>query len=371
MRKGIGAIVALLFYGCVQQEEGELRYKVMGQIQNPACQLHTGLYRNYYEGVNICLSGEAFKAELQKKIKDHRVLPYTKNSGSYPLHFTVEYISLENYSEQVPERFDVWDAYVVFAYKGVNPHSSGSNCPPNRLLDWYDYRCYATPSQILSVSSGGQQDPGTADNLAAPTPLWGQEGVYNREHSWPKDFFEANSASGYCQSKPEITGNTNYYDYRAFTDLHHVIPARKSINQTRGTCAFGIVQTEDSHFPRFSGAKFGSPNVAAMPGYFFNSIPGCSANKVLEPPPEVKGDIARNYFYMATRYYQEDSCWKSNYQFDKANIQTWLENVLRQWHKQDPVSAAEKLRNEWIYRIQGNRNPFVDFPEWVDKIDDF
>lgn len=328
----------------------------------------------YWYGVNTCLTNNDFKAELQKKIRNHTVLRYTQNSGDYPTYFTKNYIALSNMGVPVPlPRFDVWDAYVVFATKGANPYSTGGNCPAGKLLDWYDYRCYDTPSEIMSVSSGGQQDPGSADALAAPEALWGNQGLYNREHSWPKDFFEAASASGYCQSRPEITGSTNNYDYRAFTDLHHLIPTRKSINQTRGTCAFGIVSVSDTHFPRNSGAKFGTPNTGAMPGYSFpgGGISGCSSDKVLEPPPELKGDIARNYFYMATRYYSEDSCWKTNYQFTRANINTWLENVLRQWHQADPVSAEERVRNDWIYRIQGNRNPFVDFPEWVDKIADF
>lgn len=338
-----------------------------------SCIVNSNNYFSYWYGVNTCLSGEAFKAELQKRIRNHQVLPYTQNSLSYPAYFTKTYIALSNIGDPVPARFDVWDAYVVFATKGVNPHSSGGNCPTGKLLDWYDYRCYDTPSEIMTASSGGQQDSGSTDTLATPEALWGNQGVYNREHSWPKDFFEAASASDYCQSKPEITGSTNYYDYRAFTDLHHLIPARKSINQTRGTCAFGIVSTSDTHFPRSSNAKFGTPNTGAMPGYSFpgGGIPGCSSDKVLEPPPEVKGDIARNYFYMATRYYTEDSCWKTNYQFTRANINPWLENVLRQWHAADPVSDAERLRNDWIHRIQGNRNPFVDYPEWVDKIDDF
>ncbi|GAB4422157.1 MAG: hypothetical protein OHK0011_00740 [Turneriella sp.] len=328
----------------------------------------------YWYGINTCLSGNAFKAELQRRVRNHRVLPYTENSAAYPAYFTKSYITLGNIGDPVPmPRFDVWDAYVVFATKGANPHSSGGNCPANKLLDWYDYRCYDTPSEILSASSGGQQDPGTTDPLAAPEPNFGSEGLYNREHSWPKDFFEAASASHYCQSRPDITGNSNFYDYRAYTDLHHLIPARKSINQNRGTCAFGIVNANDTHFPRNSGAKFGAPNTGAMTGYSFpgGGIPGCSTDKVLEPPPEVKGDIARNYFYMATRYYTEDDCWNVNYQFERANLKPWLEALMRQWHAADPVSPEERLRNDWIHRIQGNRNPFVDHPEWVDKVDDF
>jgi endonuclease I len=230
----------------------------------------------------------------------------------------------------------------------------------------------------MSDSSGGQQDPGSADTLAAPTANFGNEGLYNREHSWPKNWFDAgatpvnNPAGGsYCYNgNNEGSWSTNW-DYRAYTDLHHLIPARKSVNQTRGTCPFGIVLTPDANFPRYSGTKFGAPDTSAMPGYSWTSIPGCTSDKVLEPPAELKGDIARNYFYMATRYYTEDTCWQTNYAVTRANLNPWLENLLRQWHNADPVSDEERLRNDWIFRIQGNRNPFVDFPEWVNKIDDF
>lgn len=367
-----GMVLSLWVIACAGMETADMAYTIQGQQKiNEECVIVSSEHRGYYFGINTCLTNNDLKLALHNRIKDHKVLPYTRNSGSFPTYFTKNYITLYNFAQVVPDRFDVWDAYVVFATKGVNPHSNGGNCAANRLLDWYDYRCYETPTEIMSVSTGGQQDPGTSDALAAPTPLWGTEGVYNREHSWPKDFFEASAASGYCQSRPEITGNSNFYDYRAFTDLHHLIPARKSINQQRGTCAFGIVATSDTHFPRLSGAKFGSPDTTNMPGYTWSAIPGCSANKVLEPPPEVKGDIARNYFYMAIRYYTEDGCWNSNYQMDKANLRPWLEAVLRNWHAADPVSQAERLRNDWIHRIQGNRNPFVDHPEWVSQIDDF
>ncbi len=365
-----GMVLSLLLTACTGMEMADIEYGILGQQQlDESCVIVSGEHRGYYFGINRCLQNNELKQALHNRIKDHKVLPYTRNTGSYPSYFTKHYITLGNFAEEVPDRFDVWDAYVVFATKGANPYYSGVNCAAGKLLDWYDYRCYDTPNEIMSVSSGGQQDPGSADPLVAPTPLWGNEGVYNREHSWPKSFFLASSASGYCQSKPEITGNSDYYDYRAFTDLHHLIPARKSVNETRGTCAFGIVAANDTHFPRESGAKFGTP--AAMANYSFSSIPGCSSNKVLEPPPELKGDIARIYFYIATRYYTEDDCWKSNYQVTKASINLWLETVLRDWHAADPVSADERVRNDWIHRIQGNRNPFVDHPEWINQIADF
>jgi len=369
--------LSLWLFACAQNLATGDVY-TLSQKLDTGCQITSTSYDGYYIGTNTCLSNDAFKSELQRRLRRHRVLRYTNNSGTYPAYFTKAFISLSNPGYEIPDRFDVWDAYVVFATKDANPYKQGANCPVGKLLDWYDYRCYDTPTEIISVSSGGQQDPGSADTLAAPTANFGNEGLYNREHSWPKNWFDAgatpvnNPAGGsYCYNgNNEGSWGTNW-DYRAYTDLHHLIPARKSINETRGTCPFGIVQTPDTHFPRTNGAKFGSPDTSAMPGYSFSAIPGCTSDKVLEPAAELKGDIARNYFYMATRYYTEDTCWQTNYAVTRANLNPWLENLLRQWHNADPVSDEERARNNWIFRIQGNRNPFVDFPEWVDKIGDF
>ncbi len=347
-----------------------------------SCTITASTGAGYWYGFDSCQTNTALKTALQKKIRNHTVLRYTESAASFPAYFTKNFISLGNISYSIPlPRFDVFDAYVVFATKGVNPYKSGLNCPSGKLLDWYDYQCYDTPSEIMSVSSGGQQAPGGGDpGLAAAVTLFGNTGVYNREHSWPKDWFAPgatpvnNPANGsYCYNgnNDSTWDSAQNWDYRAYTDLHHLTPARQAVNQQRGTCSFGIVQTADTNFPRLSGAKFGSPNTAAMPGYSWTSIPGCTSDKVFEPPAEVKGDIARNYFYMATRYFTEDTCWQTNYAVTKANLKPWLENLMRQWHADDPVSDEERQRNDWIHRIQGNRNPFVDYPEWVNKIDDF
>lgn len=338
-----------------------------------------GDYENYYYGINTSLNNNELKKALHERIKKHRQIPYRNNAASFPTFFTNEFITLKNSGISVPKRFDIWDAYIIFAKKGVNPFKVSNNCPAGKLLDWYDLRCYDTPNNIMVDNAGGNQDAGSADSLASPTARFGSEGVYNREHSWPKSWFNNGSTtSGFCDASADkklITaeGSNDAYDYRAYVDLHHLIPVRSAINSARSNFSFGIVDTSDTHFPRnhgseTDGAKFGTPKVSAMPGF-----PGANniTAKVFEPPAMLKGDIARIYFYMATRYYLEDDCWRSNNAVTKANINPWLEKLLRKWHLEDPVSDMEKNRNEWILRIQGNRNPFVDFPDWVAKIENF
>jgi hypothetical protein len=89
---------------------------------------------------------------------------------------------------------------------------------------------------------------------------------------------------------------------------------------------------------------------------------------VFEPIDDYKGDLARTYFYMTTRYYTEDSNWGSSGMSDKCELKPWAIEMLLNWHDLDPVSQKELDRNEAVYAIQGNRNPFIDDPDFADRI---
>jgi endonuclease I len=86
-----------------------------------------------------------------------------------------------------------------------------------------------------------------------------------------------------------------------------------------------------------------------------------------EPPDEVKGDVARALFYMDVRYDGEEGA-------DLVLVDRWTRDgepalgrlcTLLAWHEQDPVDDAERRRNGRVAAIQGNRNPFVDHPEFA------
>jgi|JI10StandDraft_1071094.scaffolds.fasta_scaffold163427_2 endonuclease I len=359
--------------GCVNLTEGYQGEALLAADLSSGCYVTSSDHKSYWLGVDACKSNESLKAELQKRLRNHRNIPYTNNSSVLTGlgYYTKNFMLLNNSYYAVPERFDVWDAFTMFAMKNANAYNDGTNCTSGKLLDWYDYRCYDTPTEIMTVNNGGQQGSSGSDTLSAATANFGSEGIYNREHSWPKSWFLAGAASGYCASdKDGITNEgTAPYDYRAYVDLHHLIPARASVNSSRGNNSFGVVAAASANYPRTNGAKSGTPDTGAMSGY-----PGtldAVTTTLFEPPNGVKGALARIYFYMATRYYTEDGCWLSNNAVTRSNINTWLENLLRQWHNDYPVSEGERLRNDWIQRIQGNRNPFVDHPEWVAKIADF
>jgi len=160
-----------------------------------------------------------------------------------------------------------------------------------------------------------------------------QSNCYNREHIVPQSVF--NSAS------PMVS------------DAHFIPPVDGSVNTLRSNNPHGNVATATS--TTLNGSKSGT---SAVPGY---------TGTVFEPLNEFKGDIARMYFYFATRY--ENTV--ASYVFDMFNgtnnqvFTTPFLNMLITWHNQDPVNAREITRNNAIYNRQNNRNPFIDHPEYV------
>ena len=159
---------------------------------------------------------------------------------------------------------------------------------------------------------------------------------YNREHSWPKSWFDGKESS--------VPGR----------DLHHIFPTDGYVNAQRSNYPFGEVNNPT--WTSQNGSKLGPCSTSGYSGTAF------------EPIDEYKGDFARAYFYMSTRYYGEDSGWSSSGMTDKSEILPWALTMLLNWSDNDPVSQKEIDRNEAVYGIQGNRNPFIDHPEYAHLI---
>lgn len=165
---------------------------------------------------------------------------------------------------------------------------------------------------------------------------------YNREHSFPASWF--NDASP------------------MYTDLHHLYPADGYVNGIRSNYIYAKVGT--ASYTSTNGSKRGN---CITPGY---------TGTVFEPIDEYKGDFARMLFYMATRYENIIHTWYAN--DANANIilqnnsfpvfESWYLTMLGNWHAADPVSLKEINRNNAVYARQGNRNPFIDRPDFVYKI---
>lgn len=159
--------------------------------------------------------------------------------------------------------------------------------------------------------------------------------VYNREHSFPKSWFN--------DAKP------------MYTDLVHLVPTDGKVNGMRSNYPFG--ETDGGKYKSNEGfSKLGS---CTYPGY---------TGIVFEPNDMYKGDFARIYFYMATAYEVQIANWNAgkfepiaSHDFYKP-YKDWQMKMLMEWSKKDPVSQKEINRNKGIQSLQENRNPFVDYP---------
>lgn len=167
--------------------------------------------------------------------------------------------------------------------------------------------------------------------------------VFNREHSFPKDWFNDSSPMN--------------------TDLMHIVPTDGKVNGMRSNYPFG--ETDGEKYKSNNGfSKLGKNTTSGYSGIVFESN------------DEYKGDFARIYFYMVTCYENKVSGWKSDMlSGDKyPAFRDWAKQLLLKWAQEDPVSQKEIDRNNAVYKIQKNRNPYVDYPGleqyvWGDKKD--
>ncbi len=199
---------------------------------------------------------------------------------------------------------------------------------------------YENDGSILDIYS---EKPTTADPYKY-TPVTNQCGTYsvegncyNREHIVPQSLFN--------EASPMVS------------DIHFIRATDGKVNGMRSNYPFGKVGT--ATFTSKNGSKLGS---SASSGY---------SGTVFEPIDEFKGDVARMIFYFITRYQSKLSSFTSGDMLGSSaypGLQTWELNVLLAWHNQDPVSQAEINRNNASYTYQGNRNPFIDNPSYVNLI---
>jgi hypothetical protein len=147
---------------------------------------------------------------------------------------------------------------------------------------------------------------------------------FNCEHTWPQSF------SGEMEPMK--------------SDIFHLYPSDMTANNKRANLDFGLVT---STVWSQGGSKLGTDS---------------TGQTVFEPRDTHKGNVARAHFYYLIRY---------DGSYVGYSNPTKMETHLRNWHIADPVDAAEEQRNEDIYALQNNRNPFVDHPEFVDRISSF
>lgn len=137
---------------------------------------------------------------------------------------------------------------------------------------------------------------------------------FDTEHVWPQSLFNRNLPMR--------------------SDIHHLFPTWRTANSTRGSFPFGTVTGSPSW--SVGGSKLG--------------------NNIFEPRDYAKGRTARAMMYFVLRY--------QNYN----NFMNGQESILRSWHAMFPPDGIDRKRNDDIFAFQGNKNPFVDYPQFIDRI---
>jgi len=204
------------------------------------------------------------------------------------------------------------------------------NLPGNKVFDMYSIRADSTANYWYTNSANSADQCGN----------YNEEGdCYNREHSMPQSWF--NEASPMK------------------ADLFHVYPTDGKVNGIRSSFPYGKVGSAST--TSTNGSKLGSSDPST--GY---------SGTVFEPIDVYKGDFARTYFYMATRYETIIAGWSSNGSAGEIlagnsfpAYKTWFLNLMIQWHIQDTISEKEIRRNNAVHTYQHNRNPYIDHPEYV------
>lgn len=194
-------------------------------------------------------------------------------------------------------------------------------------------------AQVWDALKVTDQDPSNSANVVllysgasrSKARNGGSVGDWNREHVWPQSRGGFGTAAG------------------PGTDLHHLRPSDVQVNSTRGNKDFDLG------------------------GSAVSGCTGCRTDAdSFEPSAGAKGDVARMIMYMAVRYEGGDG-WADLEANESTSNGTSPRvgrmSVLLAWHEQDPPSTFERRRNDLIdQRYQGNRNPFIDRPEWARAI---
>ncbi len=171
------------------------------------------------------------------------------------------------------------------------------------------------------------------------------EGVcYNREHSFPKSWFGGSTGAG------------------PGSDYHHIFPTDGKVNGMRSNYPYGPVGS--ATYQSDNGSKLGSSSWSGLSGTVF------------EPINEYKGDVARAFLYMVTCYQNSMSSWQhddpsGDLTMDGTtypSVESSYLQLMMKWANDDPPSQKEIDRNNAAYAYQGNRNPFVDHPEYINYI---
>ena len=258
------------------------------------------------------------------------------DKGSSTLQFTLHKLCLDKHTTVVK-----YSQYKTFNSKTTQPRPVDSD--PNN------------PSNIVLFYTGKSVSP--------------SDSSWNREHVWPC----ANSSQLWVHSnytsKEYYVDDTNYWG--GGSDLYNVRPATAQVNTARGNSKYIEFGPNDVTYDATDGGPYALK---------VNNNPKSGFATKCEPADEVKGDIVRSIMYTFIHYSKYGSY---NWYYDDAQTKCVMGplqlnnvfgydsmdkvyDVISRWNKLDPVDDLERLRNDTIQSIQGNRNMFVDYPDLID-----
>ena len=192
----------------------------------------------------------------------------------------------------------VWEAF-----RAVDQYLPANNCDAGKIPDIYSGYCW-TSEKAEGGECGNYKKEGDC---------------FNREHSWPKSWFGGFDAG-----------------HNAQTDLFELWPSDGYVNGLRANLPFGYVKAGTETYTSTNNSKIGTCASDESQGRCF------------EIADDLKGDLARTYFYLSVAYYQVWECCDEP-GVDKWDMKTWMENDMRAWHKGDPVDSLEVQRNDEIF----------------------
>lgn len=250
---------------------------------------------------------------------------------------------------------DVIDGHTVVSYGDLGilmQYSDTEGADGSTVVDIYT-NCNFTCSGAITWISSGAVGAGL-----------------NREHTVPQSWFDKKS--------PMVS------------DAFHIYPTDTKANNNRSSYLYGEFSGAGTSYSSNKCAETGKLSTGtdnSIASYTYNNQTNSPTEtwngKVYEPEDEYKGDLARSYFYMATRYASGSemancSNWSGGaFGSARNGLSAYTAELMLKWHRLDPVSEKELIRNEVIYgnptynkssKKQGNRNPFIDYPELVEYI---
>jgi len=310
---------------------------------------------NNDDGNNVYIEYSGYKGEQRPDTFGHE---YIYISGTLPRTLTLKVLGYAAGDATVTYSWGYYVPIMAAAEATAAVASSSSNLNKDRMnilhniIDEHTELSYSQCWQALQRTDQDDSNPNNVMALYSRNSIPkaerdnGNNGVdaWNREHVWAKSHGDFGTRKG------------------AGTDIHALRVADKTVNSERSSKDFHVGGTQlNKEEPK-------------------QDCPLCKeTTNTFEPPDEVKGAVARMIFYMAIRYNGDissngvtltvvDEVGTPFGSSTRGNGTIGKLSTLKAWNKQYPPSDEEYHRNNLIYDIQGNRNPFIDHPEWVDEI---